>query len=168
MNTSSIRTDCTAQLAVGTPLGTLRLARTSAGLAGAWFDGQKHHPGPLPAPERADDTLLLAAAAQLAAYFAGDTSGFDMPLDLRGTPFQVAVWRALLAIGRGQTCRYADVARAVGSPAALRAVGAATGRNPISIVVPCHRVIGSDGALTGYAGGLPRKRALLALEGVAA
>jgi methylated-DNA-[protein]-cysteine S-methyltransferase len=166
--TTTIRAACTAQAALPTPLGVLCVARTEAGLAGAWFDGQRHHPGALPAPERPDDPLLREAAAQLAAYFAGRTTPFDVPLDLHGTPFQQAVWSALLAIGRGQTRRYADIAHAVGSPQALRAVGAAIGKNPLSIVVPCHRVIGSDGSLTGYAGGLPRKRALLALEGVAA
>jgi methylated-DNA-[protein]-cysteine S-methyltransferase len=166
--TSSIHAACTAQAAVDTPLGILRLARTDAGLAGAWFDGQRHHPGPLAAPERPHDPLLRAAAAQLADYFAGRRTRFDVPLDLRGTPFQRAVWHTLLTIGCGQTRRYADIALAVGSSRALRAVGAAIGKNPLSIVVPCHRVIGSDGSLTGYAGGLPRKRALLALEGVPA
>jgi methylated-DNA-[protein]-cysteine S-methyltransferase len=166
--TASIHAACTAQVAIDTPLGVLRIARTSAGLAGAWFDGQRHHPGPLAAPERADDPLLRAAAAQLSDYFAGRAKGFDVPLDLRGTPFQRSVWQALLAIGRGETRRYADIARTVGSARALRAVGAAIGKNPLSILVPCHRVIGSDGSLTGYAGGLPRKQALLALEGVAA
>jgi methylated-DNA-[protein]-cysteine S-methyltransferase len=165
---ASIHAHCTAQAAVDTPLGVLRLARTSRGLAGAWFDGQKHHPGALSAPERPDDPLLREAAAQLAEYFAGRAARFHVPLDLHGTAFQQAVWQALLAIQPGQTRRYADVARAVGSSTALRAVGAAIGKNPVSIVVPCHRVVGSDGTLTGYAGGLERKRALLSLEGVAA
>jgi len=164
---TSLHAACTAQAVVDTPLGVLRLARTAQGLAGAWFDGQKHHPGPLAAPERPDDPLLRDAAAQLADYFAGRSTGFDVPLDLHGTLFQRAVWHALLAIERGQTRRYADIARAVGSSSALRAVGAAIGKNPLSIVVPCHRVVGSDGTLTGYAGGIERKRSLLALEGSA-
>ena len=166
--TTAIHAHCTAQTAIDTPLGVLRLGRTAAGLAGAWFEGQKHHPGPLAALERPSDPMLRAAALQIAGYFAGRAVRFDVPLDLHGTAFQRAVWQALLAIERGQTRRYADIAGAVGSASALRAVGAAIGRNPLSIVVPCHRVIGSDGTLTGYAGGLARKRALLALEGVAA
>ena len=109
---------------------------------------------------------LRAAARQLAQYLAGTRQAFDLPLDLSGgTPFQQAVWRALLAIPSGATTSYGALARALGSPTAVRAVGAAVGRNPISIVVPCHRVLGAGGALTGYAGGLARKQALLRLEG---
>ncbi|WP_280150976.1 methylated-DNA--[protein]-cysteine S-methyltransferase [Piscinibacter sp. XHJ-5] len=163
--TSVIRRRCTAQATIATPLGALLLARTADGLAGAWFEGQKYHAGALDAPQCPDDRLLRAAADQLEAYFAGRSSRFDVPLDLHGTDFQRNVWRQLLAIVPGQTCSYLDVARRVGSPGAVRAVGAAVGKNPLSIIVPCHRVVGSGGALTGYAGGLHRKRALLALEG---
>jgi methylated-DNA-[protein]-cysteine S-methyltransferase len=155
---------CTAQHTVASPLGEVLLARTDAGLAGLWFEGQKDHPGTLTAPQGADDPLLTEAARQLAAYFAGQRSAFDLPLDLHGTPFQRGVWQALLAIDAGDTCSYSDIARAVGLPSAVRAVGAAVGKNPVSVIVPCHRVLGRQGALTGYAGGLERKRALLALE----
>ena len=168
------------------PLGEMLLARTPTGLAGAWFDGQKEHPGPLPAPELPDDPLLLKAIGQLDHYFghprpahpvmpicpapeaagaAAEAFSFDLPLDLHGTPFQRAVWQALLNLAPGQTCSYSDIARQVGAPAAVRAVGAAVGKNPVSVIVPCHRVLGRDGSLTGYAGGLARKRALLSLEG---
>jgi methylated-DNA-[protein]-cysteine S-methyltransferase len=166
--TDSIRAACTAQATFVTPLGGLLLARTAQGLAGAWFDGQKDHPGPLAAPERPHDPLLRTAADQLAAYFAGRVARFDLPLDLRGTEFQRGVWQALLCIASGRTCSYRDIALQVGSARAVRAVGAAVGKNPLSVIVPCHRVLGSDGALTGYAGGVDRKRALLTLEGVGA
>jgi methylated-DNA-[protein]-cysteine S-methyltransferase len=164
MTTDSIRGACTAQLTVDTPLGKLLLVRTAQGLAGAWFEGQKHHPGPIDAPERTDDPLLRRAADQLKAYFAGTSDNFDVPLDLHGTAFQRAVWRALLAIPSTTTSSYGAIAKAVGSAAAVRAIGGAVGRNPVSVIVPCHRVVGSDGSLTGYAGGLDRKRALLELE----
>jgi methylated-DNA-[protein]-cysteine S-methyltransferase len=157
---------CTAQASIATPLGPLLLARTPAGLAGAWFEGQRHHPPALAAPKHPDDLLLARAAACIGRYFAGALDAFDgLAFDLRGSPFQRAVWEQLLAIPRGATRSYADIARAVGRPAAVRAVGAAVGRNPLSILVPCHRVVGSDGTLTGYAGGIERKAALLALEG---
>jgi methylated-DNA-[protein]-cysteine S-methyltransferase len=155
---------CTAQMRYASPLGTLLLARTAEGLAGAWFENQKHHPAPIDAPERDDDALLRRAARELEAYFDGADDDFDVPLDLHGTPFQRAVWRELLKLERGATCSYGDIAERLGSPSAGRAVGAAVGRNPVSIIVPCHRVVGSDGSLTGYAGGLERKTALLRLE----
>ena len=163
--TDSIRSACSAQMMFDTPLGPLLLARTPRGLAGAWFEGQRHHPPLLDAPHVRDDRLLTRVAAQLQAYFDGTRPAFDVPLDLQGTPFQRAVWDVLLGIRPGATRTYGDVARAVGRPVAVRAVGSAVGRNPVSIVVPCHRVIGSDGTLTGYAGGLDRKVALLRLEG---
>ena len=162
--TDALRHACTAQARIDTPLGPLLLARTARGLAGAWFEGQRHHPPAFDAPFEPDDECLAEAAAQLAAYFAGDATAFDMPCDMLGTPFQRAVWDALLAIPHGSTRTYADIARTIGAPSAVRAVGAAVGRNPLSIVVPCHRVVGSDGSLTGYAGGTDRKAALLALE----
>jgi methylated-DNA-[protein]-cysteine S-methyltransferase len=142
------------------------LARSTRGLLGVWFEGQKDHPGTLGAPERPQDPLLRSAAAQLADYFAARATRFDLPLDLQGTPFQRSVWQALLGIAAGRTRSYGEIARDVGAARAVRAVGAAVGKNPVSVIVPCHRVIGSGGALTGYAGGLDRKRALLALEGV--
>ena len=110
--------------------------------------------------------MLADAARQLADYFAGTRRAFDLPLAPRGTGFQQVVWRALLAIPYGETCSYGELARAIGRPAASRAVGAANGRNPIAIVIPCHRVIGADGSMTGYGGGLPTKKWLLAHEGV--
>jgi len=165
--TNAIHAACTAQATVQTPLGPMLLARTERGLAGVWFEGQKDHPGVLSAPVRDDDPLLRAAAAQLTDYFAGRSTRFDVPLDLHGTDFQRGVWQALLAIGLGQTRSYGDIARELGAPRAMRAVGAAVGKNPVSVIVPCHRVLGTGGSLTGYAGGVDRKRALLALEGVA-
>jgi methylated-DNA-[protein]-cysteine S-methyltransferase len=158
---------CTAQARVDTPLGPMRIARTATGLAGAWFDGQKHHPGAIDAPERPDDPLLARAAAALRAGCAGTAAhrpAPDLDFDLHGTPFQRAVWQALREIPPGRTVSYAQLAARVGRPAAVRAVGAAVGRNPVSVLVPCHRVVGSDGSLTGYAGGVERKQALLAIE----
>ena len=163
--TDSILHSATAQCRIASPLGTMLLARTRGGLAGAWFERQKHHPDAIDAPERDDDPLLVEAARQLREYFAGARSAFDVALDLQGTQFQRAVWQALLAIAPGRTRTYGEIAHALGVPSASRAVGAAVGRNPVSIIVPCHRVVGSSGALTGYAGGLDRKRTLLELEG---
>lgn len=165
--TQSIHAACTAQARFESPLGQMLLARTERGLAGVWFEGQKDHPGRLSAPEVPDDPLLRAAAAQLADYFAGRTAHFELPLDLHGTEFQRSVWQALLGIAAGGTRSYGEIARQVGSPRGVRAVGAAVGKNPVSVIVPCHRVLGTDGTLTGYAGGIDRKRALLVLEGVA-
>jgi len=165
MSLATLAAACTAQTTIATPLGPVLLARTEIGLAGAWFEGQKAHPGVLAAPRRDKDPLLCEAARQLDDYFAGRSSRFDVPLDLHGTAFQRKVWQALLGIASGHTSSYADIARQLDSPQAVRAVGAAVGRNPVSVLVPCHRVVGSDGSLTGYAGGLPRKSALLQLEG---
>ena len=164
--TDMLRHTCSAQTVIPTPLGRLLLARTENGLAGAWFEGQRHHPPQFDAPHVTGDPLLDRVADQLERYFAGSLQAFDIPFDLQGTAFQRAVWRALLAIGAGTTQTYGDIARAIGQPVAVRAVGAAVGRNPVSILVPCHRVIGSDGSLTGYAGGIDRKVALLQLESV--
>ena len=164
--TNMLRDTCSAQTVIPTPLGRLLLARTPSGLAGAWFEGQRHHPPQFDAPHVVGDPLLDRVADQLERYFAGSLQAFDIPFDLQGTAFQRAVWRALLAIGAGTTQTYRDIARAIGQPVAVRAVGAAVGRNPVSILVPCHRVIGSDGSLTGYAGGIDRKVALLQLESV--
>jgi len=147
------------------PLGPMTLAASSQGLCGVWFDGQKHQPDTSALPRDASHPVLLQAQAQLSAYFAGQRSVFDVPLDLcQGTEFQQGVWRALLDIAPGATSTYGAMARFVERPLAVRAVAAAIGRNPISIIVPCHRVLGVGGALTGYAGGLDRKAALLQLE----
>jgi methylated-DNA-[protein]-cysteine S-methyltransferase len=159
-----IHSACTAQARLATPLGAMLLARTATGLAGAWFDGQQHHPGELAAPHRVNDPLLRDAMQQLTRYFAGESHTFKLPLDLHGTAFQCRVWRALQEIAAGATLRYGDVASRIGAATASRAVGAAVGRNPLSVIVPCHRVLGAAGALTGYAGGLDRKVALLDLE----
>lgn len=153
-----------------TPLGAMRLACSPAGLCGAWFvDEQKHAPPSdrfLPENHCPEHPLLQAAAHQLQAYFNERLQTFDLPLDLSaGTAFQQAVWHALLGIAQGKTNSYLTLATALGKPSATRAVGAAVGRNPISLIVPCHRVLGSGGQLTGYAGGLWRKQALLKLEG---
>ena len=150
------------------PLGPMWLAATDTGLAGMWFVGQRH------APDCSDWThvsnslqhpVLKAANQQLQAYFAGHLRQFELPLDLRGgTVFQQSVWQALLRIPVGETTSYGEISRRIAKPLAVRAVGTAIGHNPISIIVPCHRVVGADGSLTGYAGGLNRKLALLQLE----
>jgi methylated-DNA-[protein]-cysteine S-methyltransferase len=147
------------------PLGTLLLTAEDGALTGVHFPGQKHDRPPQPHWQRADDEPVLAAArAQLGEYFEGKRAAFKLPLAPRGTPFQQAVWRALLAVPFGATSTYGAVAAAIRRPKAVRAVGAAIGANPIGIVVPCHRIVGADGSLTGYAGGLDRKARLLALE----
>jgi methylated-DNA-[protein]-cysteine S-methyltransferase len=158
------------QTSFQSPLGPMTLAATHAGLAGVWFDGQRHLPEELASPSswpaNASHPVLKKAAQQLTQYFAGQRQVFDLPLDLSGgTVFQQAVWRALLTIATGSTASYGSISKSIGNAAAVRAVGAAVGRNPISIIVPCHRVMGADGSLTGYAGGLDRKTALLTLEG---
>ena len=159
----------TVQSRVATLLGDVRLAAAGQTLVGLWFDGQRHLPtqldGPGAWPVDANHPVLREAGAQVQAYLRGERRQFTLPLDLAGgTPFQQAVWQALLRIPRGGTTSYAALAQAIGKPAAVRAVGAAVGRNPLSLAVPCHRVLGSGGALTGYAGGLQRKTALLQLE----
>ena len=159
-----------AQTRIATPLGPMTALATDAGLAGLWFDAQAHHPGPLQAPTDPNHPHLHAAQRWLAAYWAAEGGTAihaieSVPLDLHGTPFQRAVWTALQALPAGATSTYAAIAQAAGSPAAVRAAGAAIGRNPVSVIVPCHRVLGRDGSLTGYAGGLERKRALLVHEG---
>lgn len=156
-----------AQARIDTPLGPLTLAATARGLAGAWFDGQAHHPGALDAPTNATHPHIAAATSALQAHWAGPPRAFSLALDAQGTLFQRAVWSALCEIAPGATRSYGEIAQRIGRPAAVRAVGAAVGRNPVSVIVPCHRVIGRDGSLTGYAGGLARKRALLAFEGAA-
>lgn len=154
------------QARYASPLGPMVVAATARGVAGIWFEGQKHMPDHSAWPEQPDHPVLRQAMTQLDAYFKGARESFDLPLDLQGgTAFQQSVWQALLAIPRGGTTSYGQLGERIGRPAAMRAVGAAVGRNPLSVVVPCHRVIGSNGSLTGYAGGIERKTALLRLEG---
>ena len=154
-----------AQGIIETPLGPLTALASDAGLMGLWFDSQRHGPGPLEAPIDATQRWIALARQELDLYFAGRLREFKVTLAPQGTPFQEAVWRRLCAIRCGDTVSYGAIARDLGSPQASRAVGAAVGRNPISVIVPCHRVIGENGALTGYAGGLHRKEALLRIEG---
>jgi methylated-DNA-[protein]-cysteine S-methyltransferase len=157
-----------AQARLQTPLGEMTAARSAAGLAGLWFDAQRHHPGPLALPQEDGQRLFRTLQAWLDAYFRGQVMPLALPLAPRGTPFQRAVWQQLLQIPARQPASYGGLAARLGRPQAARAVGAAVGRNPISILIPCHRVLGANGSLTGYAGGLARKQALLALEGGAA
>jgi methylated-DNA-[protein]-cysteine S-methyltransferase len=147
------------------PQGRMLLVADEAGLAGAYFEKQKHF------PERKKEwrrdprnALLVQAKRELAEFFAGKRRRFDVPLSPAGTAFQKSVWKAISSIGYGETITYGELARRAGVPGSARAAGAATGRNPIGVIVPCHRVVGADGSLTGYAGGLGRKKALLALE----
>jgi methylated-DNA-[protein]-cysteine S-methyltransferase len=146
------------------PLGTLLLAATERGVAGIYYEQHSHFAGRdgwQAAPQHA---LLLQTAHQLDEYFAGQRREFDVPLDPDGTPFQQEVWLGLRQIAWGETRDYGQLATAIARPRAVRAVGAANARNPLSIIVPCHRVIGKSGDLVGYAGGLDRKRFLLELE----
>lgn len=160
----------TFRTTLATPLGPMRAVFDGPALVElAFVDARATAavPVPKPAPEQAPAPVassLTALRAALDAYFSGRAVTFDLPLAPAGTPFQREVWTALRDIPFGATASYADIARRIGRPRAVRAVGAANARNPIAILVPCHRVIGADGSLTGYAGGLERKRALLALE----
>jgi len=147
------------------PVGTLTLVASDQGLVAIlWPDDDPRRVKLEQAVEAPAHPVLDETARQLAAYFAGTLTRFDLPLDFRGTDFQKSVWAALLTIPFGETRSYGEIARQIERPSAVRAVGAANGRNPISIVAPCHRVIGSNGTLTGFAGGLDAKRHLLALE----
>ena len=149
------------------PLGLMVIAASKVGLAGAWFADQKHVPDWSGWQGQPDHPVLNQALKALRSYFAGEKERPLIELDLRsGTEFQQSVWRALLTTPWGTSVSYGQLAAAVGRPSAVRAVGAAVGRNPVSILVPCHRVLGADGSLTGYAGGLQRKTALLQLEGM--
>jgi methylated-DNA-[protein]-cysteine S-methyltransferase len=153
-----------------TPLGPMLLRSGETGLRGAWFVGQRHFPAvdaPPASSKSPDHPILAQACRELTEYFAGQRRQFSLPLDLsQGTPFQQSVWHSLLTIEWGHTARYSELAQTLGRAQAARAVGSAVGRNPISIIVPCHRVVGADGSLTGYAGGLDRKQDLLQREGV--
>lgn len=156
-----------------TPLGDMLLAASNKGLVGAWFvEGQKHNPSdaqvaawPASSTGDAAHPILDEASQQLTAYFAGQLKAFDVTFDLSsGTDFQQSVWREISTIECGSTTTYGTICHAIGKPQAARAVGAATGKNPIGIIIPCHRVVGQTGAMTGYAGGLDRKMWLLQHE----
>jgi methylated-DNA-[protein]-cysteine S-methyltransferase len=146
-----------------TPIGTLRLVADEQGLREVWFEHGRHQKAPQSHWKRASEPLAQARQ-QLTEYFAGERQQFDLPLHPQGTPFQLKVWWELACIPYGVTISYGELARRIEQPQAVRAVGAANGRNPLPIVLPCHRVIGSDGSLTGFGGGLPTKRYLLSME----
>lgn len=148
---------------IDSPVGTLTLVASDGGLNGLFMVDQRHRP-PIEVLGVPDPTPFPAVIEQLGEYFAGERTTFDLPLAAVGTPFQRAVWAALRRIPYGQTASYGQIAQRIGRPGAARAVGLANGANPIGIVVPCHRVVGSSGSLTGYGGGLGRKRFLLDLE----
>lgn len=153
---------------VKSPLGDLLLVGDVEGsalvLRGVYFENAPHAEAAIPEGAREDAEVFDEVIRQLASYFDGKRTSFELALAPHGTPFQREVWRALASIPYGTTTTYSAIARAIGKPKAVRAVGAANGKNPLSIVVPCHRVIGRGGALTGYAGGVANKRALLDLE----
>ena len=147
------------------PHGQMLLVATGEGLYGVYFEGQKYHPQ-IDAAWRRDGAHapLRNGRRELGEYFGGEREAFETPLTPEGTPFQQCVWKAISSVAFGRTITYGELARRAGCPGSVRAAGAATGRNPLTIIVPCHRIVGSNGSLTGYAGGLARKRALLALE----
>jgi methylated-DNA-[protein]-cysteine S-methyltransferase len=150
---------------IPSPVGRLTLVASDAGLAAVLWENDSPRRVPITvASEDPKHPVLREAERQLKEYFAGKRTSFELPLDFHGTDFQKRVWKALLKIPFGETRSYAQIARALGKPTAMRAVGAANGKNPISIIAPCHRVIGKDGTLTGFAGGLKAKAHLLALE----
>lgn len=156
----------TTHVTVDSPLGPLRLVTDGEHLTGVFFTEHRHAPTDLGAEVALDNApeVLRDSASQLGEYFAGGRTSFDLPLAAHGTDFQHRVWAALQRIPYGQTWSYGQLAKELGSPGASRAVGLANGRNPISIVVPCHRVVGASGAITGYGGGVARKQTLLELE----
>ena len=149
---------------IASPVGRLRLIASGEALVGIWFEHGRDASRSRPDLTRADSPILESTRVQLEEYFAGQRREFDLPLDPRGTDFQRRVWRQLLRIPYGETTSYGALARELGDAGASRAVGLANGSNPIPIVIPCHRVIGADGSLTGFGGGLPIKQALLELE----
>lgn len=148
---------------IDSPIGPLTLAGRAGRLSHLLMDGHRHAPGDQDTWQP-DDTAFASVVDQLRRYFDGTLTVFDVDLDVAGTDFQRRVWAALRDIPFGETCSYGELARRIGSPGASRAVGLANGRNPVSIIVPCHRVIGADGSLTGYGGGTDRKQFLLDLE----
>ncbi len=155
----------TFHVSMPSPVGPLLLAADGDGLRLVEFHSPRHPMARAGEWRQGENDVLRDARAQLDEYFAGTRREFDLPLAPRGTAFQLDVWRCLRAISYGETISYAELARRIDKPSAMRAVGAANGRNPLPIVVPCHRVIGADGTLTGFGGGLPTKRFLLELEG---
>lgn len=150
---------------IDSPVDPLLLAASDAGLHLIEFHSPRHPMAHLPEWQEGDHAVLRAARVQLQEYFSGKRRDFDLPLVPQGTVFQKQVWQTLATIPYGETISYAQLAQRVGKPTAMRAVGAANGRNPLPIVLPCHRVIGADGSLTGFGGGLPTKQFLLQLEG---
>jgi methylated-DNA-[protein]-cysteine S-methyltransferase len=167
MNPSAEHHTLFAQTEIDTPLGPMTAVATTLGLTGLYFDAQKNRPEGLGARDDPRHPHLRAARRWLEAYWSGPAPAANgLTLDLHGTAFQRAVWKVLLGIPYGRTLSYGEVAARVGGGAVPRATGAAVGRNPVSLIVPCHRVIGADGSLTGYAAGLPRKKKLLVHEGV--
>ncbi|MEJ3656772.1 methylated-DNA--[protein]-cysteine S-methyltransferase [Actinomycetes bacterium KLBMP 9759] len=151
---------------IESPVGPLTLVATGGVLSGLYMDRQMYLPAASTFGEP-DPSCLPDVRAELEAYFAGDLTTFTVPLAPRGTPFQQTCWNALMEVRFGETATYGELAIRIGRPTAARAVGMANGRNPISIIIPCHRLIGSDGSPTGYGGGIERKLALLAHEGAA-
>ncbi|WP_433144289.1 methylated-DNA--[protein]-cysteine S-methyltransferase [Actinomadura nitritigenes] len=151
---------------VDSPVGPLTLVAVDGALCGLYMVNQRHRPPQesFGAPGDPDAEPFAATAEQLTAYFAGELTEFDLPLNLRGTPFQGRVWAALQEIPYGETTTYGELAVELGKPSASRAVGLANGKNPVGLIVPCHRVVGSTGSLTGYGGGIDRKRYLLDFE----
>ena len=147
------------------PLGTVTLQANEQGLLGVWFETHTTKPEDLGTQEDSFP-IFQSVKDQLDRYFAGEAVQFDVPIAAQGTPFQQSVWHALTTIPYGETWSYAQLADAIGNPKAVRAVGLANGKNPVSVIVPCHRVIGKNGKLTGYAGGIERKQRLLAIEGI--
>ena len=150
------------------PHGKMLLVASEKGVSGIYFNRQKYFPEPKKDWKRDErHAVLKQAKRELLEYFAGKRKRFEVPLAPDGTPFQRSVWKAISKVGFGKTLTYGELAAKAGRPGSARAAGAATGRNPIGIIVPCHRIMGANGSLTGYAGGLRKKRALLALEGAA-
>jgi methylated-DNA-[protein]-cysteine S-methyltransferase len=161
--TTSTGTD-TLWTSIDSPIGPLLVTLEDGAVSRVWMSEQRHQASEADPSWVRDDAAFAEVARQLEEYFAGERKEFDVPLAPAGTAFQLEVWAALRTIPYGETCSYGEIAVQIGRPGASRAVGLANGRNPISIVVPCHRVIGSTGTLTGYGGGLERKRWLLDLE----
>jgi methylated-DNA-[protein]-cysteine S-methyltransferase len=161
--TATMTSPSTITTRMDSPIGELTVTAVDGVLTGVYMNEQRHLPK-TPAGYRHDDAGLAHVVAQLDAYFAGELTDFDMPMSMQGTEFQRRVWASLCEIPYGETISYGELARWVGNPKASRAVGLANGRNPVAIVVPCHRVIGANGSLTGYGGGLERKVWLLEHE----
>ena len=165
--TRTVKQTTTSYSVIKSPVGDLLLAADDSALTGVYFAGCDHVPGE--SKQWTHDPrhpVLQSATKQLAEYFAGKRTAFSVPLRLSGTNFQKKVWQEIARIPYGKTVSYSDLAQRAGAPEAVRAAGTATGRNPLSIIIPCHRVIGKNGSLCGFAGGLERKRYLHKLEGL--